>query len=128
MGRQVNGTSLNGHDEPFISVWKNKRSGNKTRIFFVMFSPTTMPKFLSSRCHFYRWYAKRFLHPNIVAQYDYIFIWDEDLDVEHFNAEEWVPSNVICFGSPVLSIGCFIIYVIFLLLLCLVLKQVYKAY
>ena len=35
-----------------------------------------------------RWYAKRFLHPNIVAAYEYIFIWDEDLGVEHFNAEE----------------------------------------
>ncbi|CAN6727118.1 unnamed protein product [Malus baccata var. baccata] len=34
------------------------------------------------------WYAKRFLHPDIVAPYDYIFIWDEDLGVEHFNAEE----------------------------------------
>jgi hypothetical protein len=34
-----------------------------------------------------RWYAKRFLHPDIVARYDYIFIWDEDLGVEHFNAE-----------------------------------------
>ncbi|XP_019099217.1 PREDICTED: uncharacterized protein LOC104776741 isoform X2 [Camelina sativa] len=36
------------------------------------------------------WYAKRFLHPDIVAQYDYIFIWDEDLGVDHFNAEEYV--------------------------------------
>ncbi|XP_078447204.1 uncharacterized protein LOC144716063 isoform X2 [Wolffia australiana] len=36
------------------------------------------------------WYAKRFLHPDIVAPYDYIFIWDEDLDVEHFNAEEYI--------------------------------------
>ncbi|XP_021901239.1 uncharacterized protein LOC110817135 isoform X2 [Carica papaya] len=36
------------------------------------------------------WYAKRFLHPDIVAAYDYIFIWDEDLGVEHFNAEEYV--------------------------------------
>ncbi|KAL6136220.1 hypothetical protein ACLB2K_061521 [Fragaria x ananassa] len=34
------------------------------------------------------WYAKRFLHPDIVASYEYIFIWDEDLGVEHFNAEE----------------------------------------
>ncbi|MBA0847445.1 hypothetical protein Goshw_018044, partial [Gossypium schwendimanii] len=33
------------------------------------------------------WFAKRFLHPDIVAPYDYIFIWDEDLGVEHFNAE-----------------------------------------
>lgn len=36
----------------------------------------------------YRWYAKRFLHPDIVAPYDYIFMWDEDLGVENFNAEE----------------------------------------
>ncbi|AAG28913.1 F12A21.2 [Arabidopsis thaliana] len=36
------------------------------------------------------WYAKRFLHPDIVARYDYIFVWDEDLGVEHFNAEEYV--------------------------------------
>ncbi|CAN6485651.1 unnamed protein product [Victoria cruziana] len=36
------------------------------------------------------WYAKRFLHPDIVAAYDYIFIWDEDLGVEHFNAERYI--------------------------------------
>ncbi|XP_044492023.1 uncharacterized protein LOC123215834 [Mangifera indica] len=36
------------------------------------------------------WYAKRFLHPDIVAAYDYIFIWDEDLGVEHFNAEDYI--------------------------------------
>ncbi|KAK3152803.1 hypothetical protein QOZ80_2AG0110330 [Eleusine coracana subsp. coracana] len=36
------------------------------------------------------WYAKRFLHPDIVAKYDYIFIWDEDLGVEHFNAEKYI--------------------------------------
>ncbi|KAF4373302.1 hypothetical protein CsatB_021401 [Cannabis sativa] len=36
------------------------------------------------------WYAKRFLHPDIVAAYDYIFLWDEDLGVEHFNAEEYI--------------------------------------
>ncbi|GFY87246.1 lysine ketoglutarate reductase trans-splicing protein [Actinidia rufa] len=36
------------------------------------------------------WYAKRFLHPDIVARYDYIFIWDEDLGVEHFDAEEYL--------------------------------------
>jgi len=36
------------------------------------------------------WYAKRFLHPDIVAAYDYIFIWDEDLGVEHFNAEKYI--------------------------------------
>ncbi|KAL3843637.1 hypothetical protein ACJIZ3_001040 [Penstemon smallii] len=31
------------------------------------------------------WFAKRFLHPDIVADYDYIFLWDEDLGVENFN-------------------------------------------
>ncbi|KAL6516684.1 hypothetical protein OROGR_019989 [Orobanche gracilis] len=36
------------------------------------------------------WYAKRFLHPGVVAAYDYIFIWDEDLGVEHFNAEKYI--------------------------------------
>eukprot|EP00262_Sarcandra_glabra_P007870 TRINITY_DN2095_c0_g1_i1.p1 TRINITY_DN2095_c0_g1~~TRINITY_DN2095_c0_g1_i1.p1 ORF type:complete len:387 (+),score=57.23 TRINITY_DN2095_c0_g1_i1:166-1326(+) len=36
------------------------------------------------------WYAKRFLHPDIVAAYDYIFIWDEDLGVEHFNGEKYI--------------------------------------
>ncbi|KAI3988749.1 hypothetical protein MKX01_001521 [Papaver californicum] len=33
------------------------------------------------------WYAKRFLHPDIVAPYEYIFIWDEDLGLEHFSAD-----------------------------------------
>ncbi|XP_011628537.1 uncharacterized protein LOC18448245 isoform X1 [Amborella trichopoda] len=36
------------------------------------------------------WYAKRFLHPDIVAPFEYIFIWDEDLGVENFNAEEYL--------------------------------------
>ncbi|KAK4757493.1 hypothetical protein SAY87_018794 [Trapa incisa] len=32
-----------------------------------------------------RWFAKRFLHPDIVFQYEYIFLWDEDLGVENFD-------------------------------------------
>lgn len=32
-----------------------------------------------------RWFAKRFLHPDIVAAYNYIFLWDEDLGVDNFN-------------------------------------------
>ncbi|XP_051147731.1 uncharacterized protein LOC127262908 [Andrographis paniculata] len=36
------------------------------------------------------WYVKRFLHPNIVAEYEYIFIWDEDFGVENFSAEEYI--------------------------------------
>ncbi|KAF6151977.1 hypothetical protein GIB67_010551 [Kingdonia uniflora] len=38
---------------------------------------------------FARWYAKRFLHPDVVAAYEYIFIWDEDLGVEHFNVDKY---------------------------------------
>ncbi|KAL5702103.1 hypothetical protein ACHQM5_027361 [Ranunculus cassubicifolius] len=30
------------------------------------------------------------LHLDIVEPYDYIFIWDEDLGVEHFNSEEYI--------------------------------------
>ncbi|XVF32026.1 hypothetical protein REPUB_Repub17cG0045900 [Reevesia pubescens] len=33
------------------------------------------------------WFAKRFLHPDIVSEYSYIFLWDEDLGVDHFNAK-----------------------------------------
>lgn len=32
-----------------------------------------------------RWFAKRFLHPDITAGYDYVFLWDEDIGVEDFN-------------------------------------------
>ncbi|CAL5374381.1 unnamed protein product [Camellia sinensis] len=30
------------------------------------------------------------MHPDIVATYDYIFIWNEDLGVEHFNGEKFI--------------------------------------
>ncbi|KAJ1377198.1 hypothetical protein SESBI_49140, partial [Sesbania bispinosa] len=36
------------------------------------------------------WYAKRFLHPDIVSAYEYIFIWDEDLGLEHFNGDKYI--------------------------------------
>lgn len=36
------------------------------------------------------WFAKRFLHPHVVAPYDYIFVWDEDLGVDNFDAEEYL--------------------------------------
>lgn len=36
------------------------------------------------------WFAKRFLHPDIVTEYDYIFLWDEDLDVEHFDPNRYL--------------------------------------
>ncbi|KAL8166245.1 hypothetical protein V2J09_007744 [Rumex salicifolius] len=36
------------------------------------------------------WFAKRFLHPDIVDDYDYIFLWDEDLGVENFNPKRYL--------------------------------------
>ncbi|KAL3031616.1 hypothetical protein AAZX31_02G038200 [Glycine max] len=36
------------------------------------------------------WFAKRFLHPNIVSIYDFIFLWDEDLGVEHFSPSRYI--------------------------------------
>ncbi|KAJ4798296.1 hypothetical protein LUZ62_049542 [Rhynchospora pubera] len=36
------------------------------------------------------WFAKRFLHPYIVTDYSYIFLWDEDLGVEHFNPNRYI--------------------------------------
>jgi hypothetical protein len=39
----------------------------------------------NSHCLLFRWFAKRFLHPAVVSAYDYIFLWDEDLGIEHFN-------------------------------------------
>ncbi|EPS68506.1 hypothetical protein M569_06262, partial [Genlisea aurea] len=36
------------------------------------------------------WFAKRFLHPDIVGEYDYVFLWDEDLGVDHFNPAKYL--------------------------------------
>ncbi|XP_002528866.2 uncharacterized protein LOC8288680 isoform X2 [Ricinus communis] len=36
------------------------------------------------------WFAKRFLHPDIVSEYDYLFLWDEDLGVENFNPKRYL--------------------------------------
>ncbi|XP_041012359.1 uncharacterized protein LOC121255879 isoform X2 [Juglans microcarpa x Juglans regia] len=36
------------------------------------------------------WFAKRFLHPDIVAEYDYLFLWDEDLGVENFDPKRYL--------------------------------------
>ncbi|KAL1536515.1 hypothetical protein AAHA92_29155 [Salvia divinorum] len=62
MAGQANGTNLSGLNGLYVSVRKQTKW----------------------------WYAKRFLHPDIVAPYDYIFIWDEDLGVQNFNPEEYI--------------------------------------
>ncbi|XP_076891404.1 uncharacterized protein LOC143542778 [Bidens hawaiensis] len=36
------------------------------------------------------WFAKRFLHPDVVSEYAYIFLWDEDIGVQNFDAGRYV--------------------------------------
>ncbi|RAL39432.1 hypothetical protein DM860_002965 [Cuscuta australis] len=36
------------------------------------------------------WFAKRFLHPDVVSIYDYIFLWDEDLGVQNFRPARYL--------------------------------------
>ncbi|CAL5086097.1 unnamed protein product [Urochloa decumbens] len=36
------------------------------------------------------WFAKRFLHPSVVSMYQYIFLWDEDLEVDNFNPRRYL--------------------------------------
>ena len=31
------------------------------------------------------WFAKKFLHPDVVASYSLIFVWDEDIGVDAFD-------------------------------------------
>ncbi|CAH2038297.1 unnamed protein product, partial [Thlaspi arvense] len=52
------------------------------------------------------WFAKRFLHPDVVSIYDYIFLWDEDLGVENFTPERYlniVKSEGLEISQPALD-------------------------
>ncbi|XP_006656518.1 uncharacterized protein LOC102704897 [Oryza brachyantha] len=53
------------------------------------------------------WFAKRFLHPSIVAPYEYVFVWDEDLGVDNFTApEEYVAiarNHSLAISQPALD-------------------------
>ncbi|GAB4831277.1 hypothetical protein Ancab_005290 [Ancistrocladus abbreviatus] len=52
------------------------------------------------------WFAKRFLHPAVVSIYDYIFLWDEDLGVEHFHPGRYldiVKSEGLEISQPALD-------------------------
>ncbi|XP_073130352.1 uncharacterized protein [Henckelia pumila] len=54
------------------------------------------------------WFAKRFLHPDIVAAYDYIFLWDEDLGVDNFHPAQYlsiVRDEGLEISQPALEIG-----------------------
>ncbi|KAF8107962.1 hypothetical protein N665_0116s0159 [Sinapis alba] len=66
------------HYDDRVSEWDDEFEWSKNVIHISVLKQTKW------------WYAKRFLHPDIIAGYDYIFIWDEDLGVDHFDAEEYV--------------------------------------
>ncbi|GER25336.1 hypothetical protein STAS_00911 [Striga asiatica] len=54
------------------------------------------------------WFAKRFLHPDIVAEYGYIFLWDEDLGVENFHPRRYtsiVKEEGLEISQPALDRG-----------------------
>eukprot|EP00899_Mesostigma_viride_P003845 jgi/Mesvir1/13461/Mv16520-RA.1 len=36
------------------------------------------------------WFAKRFLHPDVVHGYEFIFIWDEDIGVDDFDPKRYM--------------------------------------
>ncbi|KAF9587197.1 hypothetical protein IFM89_039586 [Coptis chinensis] len=40
------------------------------------------------------WFAKRFLHPDVVYIYDYIFLWDEDLGVDNFHPGRFLQTMI----------------------------------
>lgn len=52
------------------------------------------------------WFAKRFLHPDVVSIYDYIFLWDEDLGVDNFHPGRYlkiVKSERLEISQPALD-------------------------
>ncbi|PWA70152.1 hypothetical protein CTI12_AA291820 [Artemisia annua] len=54
------------------------------------------------------WFAKRFLHPDIVSEYDYLFVWDEDLEVDHFDPGRYlaiVKEEGLDISQPALDRG-----------------------
>ncbi|XP_020697601.1 uncharacterized protein LOC110110453 isoform X1 [Dendrobium catenatum] len=54
------------------------------------------------------WFAKRFLHPDVVSEYDYIFLWGEDLRVDYFNPKRYlsiVESERLEISQPELDLS-----------------------
>ncbi|XP_057425501.1 uncharacterized protein LOC130718886 isoform X2 [Lotus japonicus] len=67
------------HYDGIVDQWNNCEWSGSDRVIHV--SAMNQSKW---------WFAKRFLHPDIVAEYDYIFLWDEDLGVEYFHPDNYV--------------------------------------
>ncbi|KAG6628885.1 hypothetical protein CIPAW_14G043900 [Carya illinoinensis] len=62
---------------------KQKESVNK--IVKKVKTQLSCPRYI-----YFLWFAKRFLHPDIVSNYAYIFLWDEDLGVDHFHVGRYL--------------------------------------
>ncbi|GAU20136.1 hypothetical protein TSUD_351980 [Trifolium subterraneum] len=65
------------HYDGFVDGWKNLAWSNRA----IHVSAINQTKW---------WFAKRFLHPDIVADYNYIFLWDEDLLVDNFDPKRYL--------------------------------------
>ncbi|XP_030459169.1 uncharacterized protein LOC115679658 isoform X1 [Syzygium oleosum] len=65
------------HYDGVVDDWKNFSWSERA----IHVSAVNQPKW---------WFAKRFLHPDIVAEYSYIFLWDEDLGVENFDPNRYL--------------------------------------
>ncbi|OIV96250.1 hypothetical protein TanjilG_14927 [Lupinus angustifolius] len=65
------------HYDGFLDGWKNLAWSNHA----IHVSAINQTKW---------WFAKRFLHPDIVAVYNYIFLWDEDLLVDNFDPKRYL--------------------------------------
>ncbi|XP_062144369.1 uncharacterized protein LOC133851803 isoform X2 [Alnus glutinosa] len=65
------------HYDGIVNEWKDFEWNNRV----IHISAVNQTKW---------WFAKRFLHPDIVSEYSYIFLWDEDLGVEDFHPEQYV--------------------------------------
>ncbi|XP_061376003.1 uncharacterized protein LOC133318076 [Gastrolobium bilobum] len=65
------------HYDGFVDEWKNLAWSSRA----IHVSAINQTKW---------WFAKRFLHPDIVAEYNYIFLWDEDLLVDNFDPKRYL--------------------------------------
>ncbi|XP_027333263.1 uncharacterized protein LOC113848079 isoform X1 [Abrus precatorius] len=65
------------HYDGFVDGWKGLAWSNRA----IHISAINQTKW---------WFAKRFLHPDIVAEYNYIFLWDEDLLVDNFHPKRYL--------------------------------------
>ncbi|QCD76417.1 hypothetical protein DEO72_LG1g36 [Vigna unguiculata] len=65
------------HYDGFVDGWKSLAWSNNV----IHVSAINQTKW---------WFAKRFLHPDIIAEYNYIFLWDEDLLVDNFDPKRYL--------------------------------------